>query len=58
MPRKYPILRGILNRRMMELQLMMCGISAGEVYNLSDWDLERDVKLVSYIMEKRGEKDA
>jgi len=54
MPSKHPMLRNILNRRMIELQMMMFGIPADEVSNLSDWEISRDLRLIEYLMEKQA----
>ena len=58
MPTKYPVLRNALNRRMVELQLMMFGVSSDEVKNLSDWEINRDLRLVQYLMEKQADARA
>ena len=47
------MLRNILERRLIELQLMMFGVPSDEIHRLQDWEIMRDLELIKYLMEKK-----
>jgi len=52
LPRKHPVLRNILDKRMIELQLLMLGIPRNEINSLSEEEINRDLILIKYLLEK------
>ena len=52
MSTKHPVLRNILNKRAIELRLMMLGIPKEEIVSLSEWEIERDLLLIEHMLGK------